>query len=269
MKLRWLGVSCFEAEVSGVKVLMDPYLNARSSFNPPPVTINDFRELDLIAVTHGHFDHFSDAPSLLSLTDAVLLASREVCEYATAKLGISANKVLPLNIGETTLFKGVKITATKGEHLSPLMVMRWFIGDFSYQPSSRDELRKLYIELFPSEVLKFSSEVPVGPLQGYVFEEAKGLKLWNLSETMPIEEIKKYAAELSPQIVLVSVAGGFEREAAKMVEWIKPKVAVAHSFDRIFEKQALLGDVELFKELVSTTSGVEVLVPRPGEWYAF
>jgi len=269
MRLRWLGAACFQVDLGGLVVLMDPYLDSRASFNPPPVNVAQLVGVDVVAVTHGHYDHFADAPRLLASSTAVLASSRELCDYAKRGLGLGDDRLVALEPGRRVELKGWWVEATKGVHLDPVEVIRWFLGDFNYTPASRDELRRVYAERFPGEVLRFSSQVPVGPLQGYAFERG-GVKLWNLSETKPFEELKEVAQRLRPKVALVSVAGGYEADAALMASWAKPKVVVPHSFDRIFEAQALLGDVEAFKaRLAQLEPSVEVLVPKPGEWYSF
>jgi len=248
---------------------MDPYLDSRASFNPPPVAASQLSSVDMVAVTHGHFDHFADAPKVLSLGRASLLASHEVCSYAKQRLKLADEKLVPLSPGQRAELGGWSVEATKGVHLDPVEVMRWFIGDFTYTPSSREELRRVYAERFPAEVLEFSSQVPAGPLQGYVFQRG-GAKLWNVSETKPFEELKEVAERLRVDVALISVGGGYEDSSALIASWARPKVAVPCGFDRLFKDQALLGDLERFKSrLAELCPGVEVLTPQLAEWYSF
>ncbi|MEM4700099.1 MAG: MBL fold metallo-hydrolase [Candidatus Nezhaarchaeales archaeon] len=267
MRLRWLGAACFQLDLGGLVVLFDPYLDSRAPFNPPPVSARGLSEVDVVAVTHGHFDHFADAPEVLSSSAALLLASSDLCRYAADRLGLPEGRLVPIEPGRRVELRGCAFEATRGVHLSPVEVIRWFTGDFSYAPASREELRRAYAEHFPSEVLRFASEVPAGPLQGYVVE--RGVRLWNVSETKPFEELRELGGRLRADVALVSVAGGFEDSSALIASWAARKVAVPHSFDRLFERQALLGDVEAFKSrLAELSPGVEVLVPKPGEWYS-
>lgn len=268
MRLRWLGAACFQLDLGPLEALFDPYLDSRARFNPPPAPANELADVDVVAVTHGHFDHFADAAKVLSSPRPVLLASSELCDYVKRRLCLPESRLVPIEAGQQVELHGVVFEATKGVHLSPLEVIRWFMGDFSFTPSSREELRRAYVERFPSDVLRFASEVPIGPLQGYVIYLAS-LRLWNVSETKPFEELRGLARRVRADVALVTVSGGFEGESALIASWASPKVVVPHSFDRLFEGQRLLGDVEAFKSrLAELSPGVEVLVPKPGEWYS-
>jgi L-ascorbate metabolism protein UlaG (beta-lactamase superfamily) len=269
LRLRWLGTSCFHVDLGGLEVLMDPYLESRSSFNPPPVSSSQLVDVDLVAITHGHYDHFADAPKVLASPKPILVASRELCNYAKQSLGLSEGRLIALEAGGRAQVDGCVLEATKAIHLSPLETIRWLIGDFSYTPSSWEELRRMYLKRLSAEIPESAFKVPVGPLQGYVLESG-GFKLWNVSETKLFEELKEVAGKIKAHVALVSAAGGYEQHSALLASWIKPRVVVPYQFDRIFEAQALLGDVRLFKsKLAELEPSVEVLTPKPGEWYSF
>ena len=94
VKVTWLGHSCFQMESAGTQLLVDPYLND----SPTAPTKADQVEADFILLTHGHFDHVTDAPTIARRTGATVLANYEVSEWVK-KQGVAEDKVVPLNPG--------------------------------------------------------------------------------------------------------------------------------------------------------------------------
>lgn len=70
-ELAWLGHACFAMRMGGKLVLTDPYLTRTAGpfglgpkrFVPSPVAAHDLPRLDLIAISHNHYDHI-DARAL-------------------------------------------------------------------------------------------------------------------------------------------------------------------------------------------------------------
>jgi L-ascorbate metabolism protein UlaG (beta-lactamase superfamily) len=94
VKITWLGHSCFALESEGRRLLIDPFLNGSDL---APVKAEEV-EADFILLTHGHFDHVNDAPSIAKRTGATVLCNFEVGEWIK-KQGVGKDKVVPLNPG--------------------------------------------------------------------------------------------------------------------------------------------------------------------------
>jgi L-ascorbate metabolism protein UlaG (beta-lactamase superfamily) len=92
--ITWLGHSCFEINAAGRRLLVDPYLND----SPVAPRKADDVEADFILLTHGHFDHVTDAPSIARRTGATVLAGYEVTEWVKRQ-GVEESKIVPLNPG--------------------------------------------------------------------------------------------------------------------------------------------------------------------------
>lgn len=74
-KLTWLGHGTFKLESpSGKVILLDPWLEG----NPTSPANAEPERVDLILVTHGHFDHLADAARLANLHKAPLLCPYEL-----------------------------------------------------------------------------------------------------------------------------------------------------------------------------------------------
>ena len=103
MRLTWLGHACFLLEGKR-SVIIDPYVPEG------PIT----REPDLVAVTHGHDDHFGEVVRLAKKTIAIT----EIGKYLRTK-GLT---VETMNIGGTIEVDGVEFTMTPAVHSSGLGV---------------------------------------------------------------------------------------------------------------------------------------------------
>mgnify|MGYP001217573767 CR=1 FL=1 len=98
MHLTWLGHSC--VLLSGTqKVLIDPYLPEGSVASTSP---------DIVAVTHGHYDHLGEAVTL----GKTVVAISEIAHYLQAQ-GVPAEG---MNLGGTITVNGVSFTMTPAVH---------------------------------------------------------------------------------------------------------------------------------------------------------
>ena len=66
MRVTWMGHSSMLVEIDGVRVLVDPVWDERASpskwagpkrFFAAPVMLEDLPALDVVLVSHDHFDH--------------------------------------------------------------------------------------------------------------------------------------------------------------------------------------------------------------------
>lgn len=111
--ITWLGHSSFALEGEGTRLLIDPYLND----NPASPIKADKAEADFILLTHGHFDHVTDAPAIAKRTDAKVLAGFEVTEWLKRE-GVAEDKVIPMNPGGAVRLPFGKVKFTIAHHSS-------------------------------------------------------------------------------------------------------------------------------------------------------
>jgi len=61
LELTWLGHATFLVQYAGLNILIDPWVMQ----NPAcPEALKKFDKIDLMLITHGHFDHIADAVDL-------------------------------------------------------------------------------------------------------------------------------------------------------------------------------------------------------------
>ncbi len=112
--ITWLGHATVMLTLpDGRVVFIDPWLGDNPSC---PDSFKAPARCDLIAVTHGHFDHCGDAAKLAATHGAKLVGNYELC----AVLARQAKGVLtaPMNTGGTQVVDGISVSLTRAYHSS-------------------------------------------------------------------------------------------------------------------------------------------------------
>jgi L-ascorbate metabolism protein UlaG (beta-lactamase superfamily) len=118
LQITWLGhgTMLFKAP-DGRQILVDPWLSGNPAC--PEEWKQNWREklnrLELVLVSHGHFDHVEDAVSVAGATGATVVSNFEICKWLEQK---GVQKTSPMNKGGTQLFDGVSVTMTDALHSS-------------------------------------------------------------------------------------------------------------------------------------------------------
>lgn len=85
-----------------------------------PVKLDSFNNnVDLIVVTHDHYDHLGDAVELLKMNPkASLFATFDLEVYLSNEYKIDMSRFIPANVGGFIDFDGLKLALTKAVHSS-------------------------------------------------------------------------------------------------------------------------------------------------------
>lgn len=108
--IKWLGHAAFEVSMSDKVILIDPFLkdNPKAAIKP-----DEIQRVDLVVVTHNHFDHFADAVEIAKKHGAKVVA---VYETANAAAEQGVENTVGLNVGGTAKLDGLSITLTPAFH---------------------------------------------------------------------------------------------------------------------------------------------------------
>ena len=126
LKVIWLGHSSVLLNVEGQKVLIDPVLSPRTGplgflmkrFQKTVVTPAELPPIDLILITHDHYDHLDMATiKAFRKTDTRFMVPLGVSAHLV-RWGISADRIQELDWWQSTVFKGLEIIATPAQHFS-------------------------------------------------------------------------------------------------------------------------------------------------------
>lgn len=112
MKIIRYAQSTIQIENEGKKVLIDP---GSYNFEPGRLTREDFKDIDVLIVTHKHGDHF-DLQAVKTIHDnsnPIILTVKELATVMERE-GIASNI---LNVGQSINTSGFYIEAIKADHV--------------------------------------------------------------------------------------------------------------------------------------------------------
>lgn len=127
-RVTWFGHSTVLLEMDGVRILTDPHFGRRASpffftgrtrFHPPPAKIDELPPLDLILLSHDHYDHLN-TPSIREIAKLKIpFVTSLGVGVRLEKLGVAPELITELDWWESHDVRGlVTITATPAQHFS-------------------------------------------------------------------------------------------------------------------------------------------------------
>jgi L-ascorbate metabolism protein UlaG (beta-lactamase superfamily) len=129
LRATWLGHSTVLIEIDGLRVVTDPVWGPRASpsrfagpkrFQPVPVQLREMPPVDLVVVSHDHYDHL-DYPTIRALanTDVPFVTSLGVGAHLEA-WGVRPERIVELDWWESHELadNGLTVTAAPSQHFS-------------------------------------------------------------------------------------------------------------------------------------------------------
>lgn len=109
----WLGHSALSCRFAdGSVMLFDPWLEE----NPAcPAELKHPERVDAMLVSHGHFDHFSDAVAIAKRLRPKVVANFEICTWMGAR---GVENTSGMNLGGSQEVLGCKVTMVRADHSS-------------------------------------------------------------------------------------------------------------------------------------------------------
>lgn len=112
MKITFYGQNSLHIEVSGKKILVDPFITG-NPLSKDKVDINTL-QADYILLTHAHQDHVLDAEAIARNTGGVIVSNYEIAMHYQA-MGFTVH---PMNHGGNWKFDFGKVKYVKAIHTS-------------------------------------------------------------------------------------------------------------------------------------------------------
>ena len=126
-RVTWMGHSTVLIELDGLRVLTDPVWGARVSpftwagprrFYRPPVSLEALGEIDVVLISHDHYDHL-DQPTVeaLSATATIFVAPLGVAAHLRY-WGVREDRIRQVDWWDEVEVDGLLFTATPARHAS-------------------------------------------------------------------------------------------------------------------------------------------------------
>lgn len=215
VQVQWLGQSVFKIITPTGKVIVtDPWLVNNPKTPPEYKNVDALGKVDLVLVSHAHYDHFEDAPELAMKNNAPLYGPAGLDESLLTLGILPANLVPRFNKGGTTVpLPGVniKITATHAEHSSEL----------DWRPASNH---------VGGLAQKGDQTLNGGQPIGFIITLENGFKIYHMGDTGLFGDMKFIGDYYKPDLVMIPIGGNFTMDpidaAYAVREWLKPKFAI-------------------------------------------
>jgi L-ascorbate metabolism protein UlaG (beta-lactamase superfamily) len=230
VQLTWLGHSTFKIEYDGKVLLIDPWV----ANNPAcPDRHKRFDRMDVMLVTHGHFDHIGDAVPLAKAHHPTVVGIFETCRWLEKK---GVEKTSAMNKGGTIEVNGLRVTMVHADHSCGIL---------------DDD----------------GSIVYGGEAVGYVVEFPGGYRMYHAGDTNVFGDMSIIGDLYQPDIALLPVGDRFTmgpREAALAADMLGVSRVVPMHHGTF---PLLTGTPEAVRDLLKE-KGIEVVEIKPGETLA-
>ena len=241
----WLGQAAFKITTpSGKVIVTDPWLKTNPLTPPAFKQLEAFGRIDVLLVSHGHFDHIAEAPALAQQYNVPMRAPGDLGQTLTT-LGVLPATLLPrMNKGGSIEpVPGIKVTAVRAEH-SSIYVWR-------NPASSKDETH------------------PGGEPVGWIIELEDGFRIYHAGDTAAFGDMRMIGERFKPDLALVPIGGNFTMDPAEAAwavkELIRPKAVIPMHYGA---NPLARGTAKEFVEAMGQTP-VKVHVAVPGQAIQF
>lgn len=246
VELVWLGQAAFKITSPGGKVIVtDPWLKTNPLTPPAYKQLESFGRIDVLLVSHGHFDHIADAAALAQMYNVPLRGPGDLLNTVMT-LGVLPAALLPrMNKGGSVEpVPGIRLTAVRAEH-SSIYVWR-------NPATGKDETH------------------PGGEPIGWIIELENGFRIYHAGDTALFGDMQLIGERYKPDLALLPIGGNFTMDpvdAAHAVKtWLKPRVVIPMHYGA---NPLAKGTAAQFVEAMGSSVATRVQVATPGQVLRF
>ncbi len=229
LEITYFGHSTFGIKSpEGKKIIIDPWIDTNPSC---PEELKTIDSVDIIAVTHGHFDHIGDLIDICREHNPVVVANWEICDWLGTK-GIE--NCMPMNKGGVQVIDNIKFIMTHAQHSSGI---------------KEDDGTIIY----------------AGEPGGYVIQFENAYSIYHAGDTNLFGDMKLIDELYKPDLSMLPIGDVFTMspyEASYACRLLKSRFILPMHYATF---PLLSGTPEELTELTRDIPGQEVLALKPGE----
>lgn len=184
--LTWLGHAGFLIESEGSKLVVDAWKGA------PTFPGTDLDDVDVVVVSHGHYDHCESAPEIVTASGAPLVCIHEITFWAKER-GVPEDRIIGMNKGGTVE-----------------------VGDWTLSM-----VDAVHSGGCPGPDEHGHAIVPGGSAAGWIIEAPDGTRIYHAGDTAVFLDMQLIGEMHQPDVALLPIGGHFTmdaRGAARAVE---------------------------------------------------
>ncbi|MEM7007794.1 MAG: metal-dependent hydrolase [Thermodesulfobacteriota bacterium] len=229
IELTYMGHSTFKIKsVEGKIIIVDPWVYG----NPIcPEKLKKIDKVDILAVTHAHFEHIGDSVKLGHEHKPKVVGIHEICVWLSDK---GVENIITLNKGGTQEIDGIKFTMVHADHSSLIQEEN---GTITYG----------------------------GEAVGYVIEFENGFKIYHAGDTAVFSDMKIISEIYKPELVMLPIGDLFTMspsEAAHACRFLNPKYVIPMHYGTF----PLLADApDDIRNLTQDMKETQVIELKPGD----
>ncbi len=252
MEITWFGTAALSFKGGEDAILFDPFIPLNEALPSPD--LDQLAKSGDIFITHGHFDHLIDVPSVLEAGGGRVYCSVETAEILAA-LNVDRAKINPLNPGDKIKKGSLEITALQGAHIRfdlPLIMKTLF---------SRRALAR-FKDL--KKISRLAKLYPEGRVLVYKIT-AGGTTILHMG-SLNLDPSETYPRGCDLLTLPFQGRSDLDTYALQFVELLKPKSIYLHHFDDSFPPVSSSVDTTAFVETIKAQfPEIKVIIPTFGQ----
>lgn len=246
--VQWLGHAAVKlTSLEGKVIVIDPFLKKNPKTPEKYKNLKELGKVDVILLTHGHFDHLADVVELSKLTGAKVAANAELVRNLAASGILDSNQIIAMNKSGIITPAGdkVKIHMVRAEH------------------SSSIDMAKLVGNKLNGKEVKLHAYA--GEPVGYVVEFENGFKVYHSGDTGVFGDMELIGKMYKPDVAMVCIGGIFtmngEQAAYAMKNLMKPANIIPIHYGTF---PILKGNVAQLRKAMGDST-IKILEMKPGD----